>query len=104
MGSLTGFLGKARSVARFENEFQTQQGSLYFAPQLGFDFSYWQMAGVDFNASAFNTWIISESVKRSIIMLNSSVFVDGFILKLDYTVAGIQGTQSITNNYGGVIR
>ncbi len=103
MGSLTGFLGKARSIARFENEFQIQQGVLYFAPELGFDFSYWQMPEVHFSASAFNSWIISESVKRSSIILSSSVSVEAFILKLDYTIAGIQGKQSLTSNYGEVM-
>lgn len=100
MGSLTGYLGKARSVARFENEFKTQSGSLYYESNIGFDFSYWQMAGVEFSAASFNTWIIEESVKKAIIILSSSVSVDEFTLKLDYTLAGVQGSQSMQSLYG----
>lgn len=62
MASLSGYLGKGRNVARFENNFQTNQGSLYYAPSIGFDFDYWYMPEVNFNAAAFNTWIINESV------------------------------------------
>lgn len=95
MASLTGYLGKARSVARFENEFETQLASLYYSPNVGFDFSYWQMAGVNFSSASFNTWIIEESVKKAIIILNSSVSVNNFTLKLDYTLAGVQGRLSL---------
>lgn len=99
MASLTGYLGKQRSVARFENNFKTPQGSLYYAPDIGFDFDYWQIPNVDFNAQAFNTWIVNESVKRSIIILNSNVSVSGFTLKMSYTLAGIADTQQVTSSY-----
>lgn len=102
MGSLTGYLGKARSVARFENEFKTQAGGLYYEPTIGFDFSYWQMGDVNFSADAFNTWIIDESVKKAIIVLSSRVSVDQFTLKLEYTLAGVQGSQSLQGFYGGI--
>lgn len=100
MASLTGYLGKARSVARFENEFKTQVGSLYYTPNVGFDFLYWQMLGVNFSAASFNTWIIEESVKKAIIILSSSVSIDEFTLKLDYTLAGVQGAQSMQSLSG----
>lgn len=100
MTSLTGYLGKARSVARFENEFKTQAASLYYAENIGFDFSYWQMPGVNFSVASFNTWIIEESVKKAIIILSSSVSVEEFTLKLDYTLAGVQGSQSMQSMYG----
>ncbi|MGD1335030.1 hypothetical protein ACP6H1_21685 [Vibrio harveyi] len=99
MGSLTGYLGKSRNVARFENNFQTSQGSLYYAPDVGFDFDYWYMPDVNFSAAAFNTWIINEAVKRSIIILNSNVSVSGFTLKMSYTLAGIADTQQVTGSY-----
>ncbi|KIP71409.1 hypothetical protein SN11_16865 [Vibrio harveyi] len=99
MASLTGYLGKSRNVARFENNFQTVQGSLYYAPMIGFDYSYWNMPNVEFSAGAFNTWIINESVKRSIIILSSSVEVSGFTLHMQYTLAGIAETQQVTGSY-----
>lgn len=99
MASLTGYLGKSRNVARFENNFQTNQGSLYYAPDVGFDFDYWYMPEVNFSADAFNTWIINESVKRSIIILNSAVEVEGFTLHMSYTLAGIAETQQVTGSY-----
>lgn len=99
MGSLTGYLGKSRNVARFENNFQTSQGSLYYAQDIGFDFDYWSMPNVNFNSQAFNTWIVSESVKRSIIILNSNVSVSGFTLKMSYTLAGTADTQQVTSSY-----
>lgn len=99
MTSLTGYLGKARTVARFENNFQTSQGSLYYAQDIGFDFDYWYMQGVDFSANAFNTWIISESVKRSIIVLSSSVTASDFTLKMSYTLAGVSDSQQVTGSY-----
>ncbi|EOX3952374.1 hypothetical protein ACNK2K_000319 [Vibrio alginolyticus] len=99
MASLSGYLGKGRNVARFENNFQTNQGSLYYAPSIGFDFDYWYIPEVNFNAAAFNTWIINESVKRSIMVLNSKVEVEGFTLKMSYTLAGTADTQYVTGSY-----
>lgn len=99
MTSLTGYLGRGRNVARFENNFQTAQRSLYYAPNIGFDFQYWSIPNVDFSADSFNTWIINEAVKRSIIILSSSVSVQGFILKMNYTLAGTAETQNVIGAY-----
>lgn len=99
MVSLTGYLGSSRSVSRFENNFQTVQGSLYYAPEIGFDYSYWNMTNAEFSADSFNTWIINESVKRSIIILSSNVEVEGFTLHMNYTLAGTTETQRVTGSY-----
>ncbi len=99
MASLTGYIGKAKNVARFENNFQTEQGSLYYATDIGFDFSFWNMQNVEFSAGAFNTWIVNESVKRSIIVLASSVEVNNFKLKMHYTLAGFSDTQTVIGAY-----
>ncbi|MFV0448058.1 MAG: hypothetical protein ACK5MF_06305 [Vibrio sp.] len=99
MTSLTGFLGKARNVARFENELQTQQGSLYYALDVGFDYQYWDIPGAEFSVDAFNTWIIDESIKRSIFILKSSIDVSDFTLKLSYSIAGTEGQQTFSSAY-----
>ena len=100
--SLTGYLSKSVDVARFENQLKTQVGTLYYAADIGFDVGYFLNSNIRFNATSFNDWVTSQAMNKGIVIIASSVNVEGFTLKLDYTLANesLQGGSYQLNMVG----
>lgn len=86
--SITGYLGMSRDVARLENHINIQVGSLYYAPDIGFDMMYWLSPDIVLNAESFNIWLISQAARKQIMIIDSQASVEDFILRLEYTLAG----------------
>lgn len=94
--SITGYFSKSRDVSRFENHLKTNLGSLYYAKNIGFEVDYWMQPNMEFNADAFNAWVVGQAMQQQIVIVDSSVEVRDFTLNLNYTLA--EATLQ-SNNY-----
>lgn len=97
---ITPYVGMTRDVARLESYMTTQLGSLYYAPDIGFDFNYWLKSDVEFQNQALAAWLTSEALLRAGIVTESlSVKTKDFILHIDYVIAG----QTIADGSGSSV-
>lgn len=86
--SITGYLTMSPEVARFENHLATQAGSLYYAPDVGFDRRFFFTSEIAFSAGSFNLWVMNQAAMKGIMILDSKVSVANHKLTIDYTLAG----------------
>ncbi len=101
--SFTGFFNSERENVRFENNLNTNKGSLYYSQQSGFVWSDVSGDGFDISPGSLNSWITLQASSRGIVILDSAISQDGFRLKINYQIAssaqagelGIEGLNGV---------
>lgn len=98
--SLTPYTGMSWDVGRLKSYMSTQLGSLYYAPEIGFDWSYWLNDQVEFQNKALVAWLTSEAMTRAGIMTSHiGVTIEDFTLKIDYQIASSFGCNGLNSAY-----
>ncbi len=98
--NLTPYVGMSWDVGRLKSYMSTQLGSLYYAPEIGFDWSYWFNDKVEFQNKALVSWLTNEAMNRAGIMTSHiGVTVEDFMLKIDYEVASSFGCNGLNSAY-----
>ncbi len=102
--NLSGFFKYSMDVGRFEGNYHTQIGSLYYDPNLGIDLAQWLIPEIDsgfsFQNESFASWLAQEMIKKGIVTSSVQARIEGFTLVITYVLAAQSEQQSLTYNLG----
>lgn len=93
--SLTGYFDMSRDVARLENMFEVQIGTLYYAPLIGLDWNYWLNSEISYQNQTVESWLKQEALKNNIVTSSITLEQKGNDLVIDYRIASEQDQSTI---------
>lgn len=93
--SITGYFDMSRDVARLENMFEVQIGTLYYAPKIGLDWNYWLNSEISYQNQTVESWLKQEALKNNIVTSSITLEQRGNDLVIDYRIASEQDQSSI---------
>lgn len=93
--SITGYLSMSRDISRLENMFNVQIGTLYYAPDIGLDWSFWLTSEIAFQNHTVESWLKQEALKNNIVTSSLSLNQKGNDLVIDYVIAGVKDQETI---------
>lgn len=93
--SLTGYFDMSRDVVRLENMFEVQIGTLYYAPAIGLDWSYWINSKISYQNQTVESWLKQEALKNNIVTSSITLEQKGNDLVIDYRIASEQDQNTI---------
>lgn len=93
--SITGYFDMSRDIARLENMFVIQIGTLYYAPNIGLDWNYWLNSEVAYQNSTIESWLKQEALKNNIVTSSITLSQRANDLIIDYRIASEQDQKTI---------
>ena len=93
--SITGYFDTSRDIARLENMFRVQIGTLYYEPQIGLDWDYWLNSDIAYQNSTVESWLKQEALKNNIVTSSITLNQRGNDLVIDYRIASEQDQKTI---------
>lgn len=93
--SITGYFDMSRDIARLENMFRVQIGTLYYAPRIGLDWDYWLNGEIAYQNVTVESWLKQEALKNNIVTSSITINQRANDLVIDYRIASEQDQKTI---------